>query len=162
MYTYTLAFIHLNHQVLMVNREKKPWKGCWNGLGGKIKPNETPIDSIIRELLEETGLHIQIEHIKDCGILTWNTFDAHGQGLHLFLIDGNNLNKLNTPISTEEGILDWKSLDWIIDPSNYGVAHNIRHFLPTMIHENQRYHYHCTFENDQLIQVTKEVMDHVS
>jgi 8-oxo-dGTP diphosphatase len=162
MYTYTLAFIHKNNQFLLVNREKKPWKGCWNGLGGKIQTNETPIEGIIRELFEETGLKIREEYIKDCGILTWNTFDAHGQGLHLFLIHGNTLAKIDTPLSTEEGILDWKHLDWIIDPNNYGVAHNIRFFLPTMLHENIRYHYHCIFENDTLIQVTKEVMDHVS
>ena len=162
MYAYTLAFIRHQNKILMVNREKKPWKGCWNGLGGKITLSESPVEGIIREISEETGLKIQPEHIKDCGTLTWNTFDANGQGLYLFFIDYQEKIPFSTPIATDEGILDWKSLDWIIDPTNLGVAHNIRYFLPLMIRENKRYHYHCTFENDRLISVTKEVMTDVS
>lgn len=162
MYTYTLAFITNHDQILMVNRKKKPWQGCWNGLGGKLTSGESPLQGILRELWEETGQMFKKEDVKDCGIMTWNTFDAHGQGLHLFLIDGNKYPKITTPLATDEGILDWKSLDWIIDPKNYGVAHNIRYFLPTMMNDQTRHHFHCTFENDVLISVTKEVMDHVS
>lgn len=156
MYTYTLGFVKNGNQILMVNREKKPWLGCWNGLGGKIMNNETPEACMIRELQEETGLVITDSHLKSCGTLTWNSFDAHGQGLYLFLIDGSNL-FLNTPLSTEEGILDWKAIDWIINPDNLGVAHNIKHFLPNMLQDNHRYHYHCTFQYDVLISVTKEL-----
>lgn len=162
MYTYTLAFIIDNNQILMVNRKKKPWQGCWNGLGGKLKSGESPIEGILRELWEETGMMFVSEDVKDCGIMTWNTFDAHGQGLHLFLIKGDSYPKMKTPLATDEGILDWKSLDWIIDPKNYGVAHNIRYFLPTMINESHRYHFHCTFDNDILLSVSKEVIDDVS
>ncbi len=162
MYTYTLAFITNHNQILMVNRKKKPWQGCWNGLGGKLTIGESPLQGILRELFEETGQQFQKEDVKDCGIMTWNTFDAHGQGLHLFLIHGDNYPKIKTPLATDEGILDWKSLDWIIDPKNYGVAHNIRYFLPVMMADQTRYHFHCTFENDVLVSVTKEVIVDVS
>ena len=30
--------------------------GKWNGVGGKLKPNETPKDGIRREIYEETGI----------------------------------------------------------------------------------------------------------
>lgn len=156
MYTYTLGFVKKENQVLMVNREKKPWLGCWNGLGGKIMKHETPEACMMRELQEETGLVISPRHLKFCGTLTWNSFDANGQGLYLFLIDGSDLS-LNTPVSTEEGILDWKAVDWIIHPDNLGVAHNIKHFLPNMLQDDHRYHYHCTFQYDVLISVTKEL-----
>lgn len=33
-------------------------EGKWNGPGGKLKPNETPIEGVIREIKEETGLTI--------------------------------------------------------------------------------------------------------
>ena len=33
-------------------------EGKWNGPGGKIKPNETPTEGVIREVREETGLNI--------------------------------------------------------------------------------------------------------
>lgn len=158
MYAYTLAFIKKGNHILMVNREKKPWKGCWNGLGGKLKQGEDGIQSVIRELYEETGYHIDESLIKDCGYLTWNSFDANGQGLYIYLIDGDKLNDLATPLQTSEGILDWKEVNWIIDPTNLGVAHNIPYFLPYVISSNDRYHYHCHFEGDRLISVTKEMI----
>lgn len=157
MYTYTLGFVKKGNQILMVNRKKKPWLGCWNGLGGKIIENETPEACMIRELDEEAGLIITLNHLKPCGTLTWNLFDASGQGLYLYLIDGSDLS-LNTPVSTEEGLLDWKEIDWIIHPDNLGVAHNIKYFLPNMIDDHQPYHYHCTFQDNVLLSVTKEQM----
>ncbi len=33
-------------------------EGKWNGPGGKLKPNETPLEGVIREVKEETGLTI--------------------------------------------------------------------------------------------------------
>lgn len=34
-------------------------EGKWNGPGGKLKPEETPTEGVIREIREETGLTIQ-------------------------------------------------------------------------------------------------------
>lgn len=158
MFTYTLGFIKYKNQILMINRKKKPWLGCWNGLGGKLKDHEDQLSSLKRELHEETGLTISDEEIKDCGYLTWNSFDANGQGLYIYLIELKHAVNIEVPKQTDEGILDWKDIDWIIDPSNLGVAHNIRFFLPTVLHEQNRYHYHCTFDGDRLISVTKELI----
>lgn len=155
MYTYTLGFIIKEKKVLMINRHKHPWKGCWNGLGGKIKPSETPIESLIRELHEEMGIQFKVDHIKDCGYLTWNSFDANGQGLYLFLVYMDEHQLVNTPMLTDEGILDWKDIDWIIDPHNLGVAYNIRYFLLDMLNESVRYHYHCIFDGDILTNVER-------
>ena len=58
MFTYTLGFIKYKNQILMINRKKKPWLGCWNGLGGKLKDHEDQKSSLKRELQEETGLII--------------------------------------------------------------------------------------------------------
>ena len=158
MYTYNLGFIKYQNQILMINRKKKPWLGCWNGLGGKLQKDEDPIASLKRELNEETGLIIHDDEIKDCGYLTWNSFDANGQGLYLYLIELKHPFELKGPLLTDEGILDWKEIDWIIDPANLGVAHNIRHFLPIMLSDETRYHYHCTFESDRLVLVEKEAI----
>ena len=44
----------------MVKRNKPPYKGCWNGIGGKIEENEneTEIQTTIRECYEETGIQL--------------------------------------------------------------------------------------------------------
>lgn len=156
MHKYTLGFIKRNDEILMVNREKSPWKGSWNGVGGKIDVNETALDCIIREIEEETNIVINKCQVKDKGTLTWNDFAALGNGLHLFLIDLPSDYEYHTPRQIGEGILDWKKIDWINDFENYGVAHNIPYFLPTVLNEGNRYHFHCTFVDRHLKSVSKE------
>ena len=34
-------------------------EGKWNGAGGKLEPGEDPVEGVIREVLEETGLRIR-------------------------------------------------------------------------------------------------------
>ncbi|MBU1094101.1 MAG: 8-oxo-dGTP diphosphatase [Firmicutes bacterium] len=159
MHIYTLGFIKRNDEILMVNREKSPWKGSWNGVGGKRDVNETALECIIREIDEETGIQVHLDQIKDKGDLTWNSFDALGNGLHIFLIELPSTYIYQTPKKVREGILDWKKIEWINDFENYGVAHNIPYFLPTVLNEADRYHYHCTFEDRYLKSVSKEKIE---
>ncbi len=49
MYKYTICFIKKGKKILLLNRNKKPNMGMWNGVGGKIEDNETPYEGIIRE-----------------------------------------------------------------------------------------------------------------
>lgn len=155
-YTYTLAFIVYQDQILLVNRKKKPWLGAWNGLGGKIKEDEHPLDSLIRELYEEMGHRFKKEDITYKGTLTWNSFDAHGQGLYLYVIRLDQPLDIKIPQVTDEGILDIKKVDWIMDPLNMGIAHNIPYVLPLILESSTCYHFHCIFQDKQLISVTKE------
>ena len=38
-------------------------EGKWNGPGGKIKPEETPLEGVIREVKEETTLTIALDGV---------------------------------------------------------------------------------------------------
>lgn len=43
--------------VLLIRKNRPDWQaGRLNGIGGKIEPGEAPIDAMIREFKEETGL----------------------------------------------------------------------------------------------------------
>lgn len=145
---FTLAFIRYQNEYLLINRFKQPWQGCWNGVGGKIESKETIFESIQREICEETGLKVALQHIQYKGKVSWSPSD--GSFLHLFLVDVET--RLETPIKTDEGILDWKSYDWIVDFDNLGVAHNIPYFLPHML-EHALSEYHCIFEGNRLTDV---------
>jgi 8-oxo-dGTP diphosphatase len=48
-------------KILLIERNKEPFKGCWALPGGFIKCMETSEDAAIREAKEETGLDIKIE-----------------------------------------------------------------------------------------------------
>ncbi|MCP3924893.1 MAG: NUDIX domain-containing protein [Desulfobacterales bacterium] len=53
------AFTEDKKQVLLVRKEKPPWqKGHLNGVGGKVKKGETPLEAMMREGHEETGLYL--------------------------------------------------------------------------------------------------------
>jgi len=55
-------------KILMCKREKEPYKGKFNLVGGKVEENETELESAYRELQEETGItkeEIELTHIMN-------------------------------------------------------------------------------------------------
>ncbi|MBP0724374.1 8-oxo-dGTP diphosphatase [Bacillus sp. RG28] len=156
MIKYTLAFIKRNNELLMLNRIKAPTMGIWNGVGGKIEKDELPIQSIQREIEEETGIKVKLEDIKEKGLVTWKDEKGTIGGMYLFLatIDANL--SYNTPLQTEEGILDWKKIEWVLSKENRGVGELIPIFLHKVIHENESFHYSTTYEGNFLKEVQIE------
>lgn len=113
--------------MLLLNREKLPWMGRWNGVGGKLDANETPLECITRETQEETGL--KVDSYVDRGVLTWHVDGEDRGGVHLFTADisKEQLLKYPTPIRfCHEGVLDWKHFDWVMHEENSGVVDNIK------------------------------------
>lgn len=151
MLRYTLALIRYDEQILMINREKSPWKGAWNGVGGKLERGETPAECVIREVREETG--IRILHPVYRGTVTWNPDEEQAQGMYVFVADIGLEGHLKTPKSTREGILDWKNEKWLLSENNYGVVPTLRYFMKDVL-DFERYRpadYHCTFDGDTII-----------
>jgi len=71
----TLCYVRKDGKTLMLHRIKKPGDvhaGKWNGLGGKLKPGETPEECVVREVREESGLLLRDPVLK--GILTFPEF----------------------------------------------------------------------------------------
>ena len=61
-----MCMIIRDNQVLVQNRTKNDWPGL-TFPGGKVEPNESIYESVIREVKEETGL--EVEHLSSCGII---------------------------------------------------------------------------------------------
>jgi ADP-ribose pyrophosphatase YjhB (NUDIX family) len=47
-------------KVLLVRRAKAPWAGAWSTPGGFSESGEHPIETVEREVLEETGLRVAV------------------------------------------------------------------------------------------------------
>lgn len=89
----------------MMQRVKKPgdmhW-GKWNGLGGKIKPGETPEECAIREVREESGLSIERPRLR--GFITFPAFDQFDDW-YVFVFTVESF--LGSLTESDEGRLQW-------------------------------------------------------
>ncbi|MES9738686.1 8-oxo-dGTP diphosphatase [Peribacillus frigoritolerans] len=109
MFKYTVCFVKKNNELLMLNREKAPIMGVWNGVGGKIEKGETPGMGAQREVFEETG--IEVDSFFSKGTVTWETPEGELDGIYVYLYIADEDLIYETPKKTREGILDWKSID---------------------------------------------------
>ncbi|MEH7253689.1 NUDIX domain-containing protein, partial [Neobacillus niacini] len=114
-------FLKKEDNVLMLLRAKEPNKGKWNGVGGKIEHDETPYESCIREVLEETGLLLKTQTFR--GMIALNGAEC----INVFA--SNNFE--GDLLSSDEGILEWKKLDWIL--SSKDVVPNIPFFIEDVL-----------------------------
>ncbi|MED3554097.1 hypothetical protein P4449_27320 [Cytobacillus praedii] len=74
----------------MLNREKPPIMGVWNGVGGKFEKGETSDEVHCEKCLRKQGL-------------------------------------------------EWKSIDWILNPNNLGIAEKVSQYLPVLLNKADNY-----------------------
>lgn len=85
MIEFTICFVKKDDHILLLNRDKPQWMGAWNGVGGKIEQNETPLACAIREIKEETG--ITVEDITYKGKITWTDGDINYGCMYAFIAE---------------------------------------------------------------------------
>ncbi len=158
MLKYNLCLIRRGNQILLLNREKPTWMGCWNGVGGKLEQGEQPRVAMLREIDEETG--IDAAELTFKGLITWSNIDGSNfGGMYLYLANFPENISYSTPRKTDEGILDWKGIDWILHSDNQGIAANIPPCLGKILYDNDCYNHHSYFEGNQFIEQRSSLVD---
>ncbi|MCQ6559295.1 NUDIX hydrolase [Paenibacillus mendelii] len=157
MITYTICFIRQGNHVLLLNRESPSWMGCWNGVGGKIERDETPRQSMIREIVEETLLSETEYQLNYRGLVSWTVDHQQFGGMVLYSADISEDAHYSTPVKTVEGILDWKSMDWVMHPKNQGLATSIP-LIMNYLNEEAPYHHHCSYLEGKLADTSSEAI----
>lgn len=148
---YTLAFLLKDQKVLMIWRNKEPWSGYWNGLGGKLEPNEISEESVIREVLEEAEIDIKKSKIQYKGVFSWTSPLVQNKlGMHVFIVKlPKNFKTWTVAKNTKEGILSWLDLDTVLSNKNNDIALNVPHFLKPMLETNQEKEYYFIFKSNE-------------
>lgn len=61
---------------------------------------------------------------------------------------------MDTPLSTTEGLLEWKEIDWILNKDNRGVVSNLPKYLPIVLTEENKLEHIFTYDNGNIITYT--------
>ena len=94
-----LCMIYRGEELLLQNRVKTNWRGyCFPG--GHVEPGESIVDSVIREMKEETGL--TVERLRLCGI---KQFPIDGGRYLVFFFKTDAFTGDLT--ASEEGKVEW-------------------------------------------------------
>ena len=118
-----LVFNKEKDKILMCKREKNPYKGLYNLVGGKLEEGENELDGAYRELEEETGItssDISLKHVMN--------FDYKLLDMELEIFAGR-LNK-DKELIEEVNKLYWLDADEnFFDMNKFAGEGNIGHML---------------------------------
>lgn len=122
-------------QVLLIHRNTRPddqHLGKYNGLGGKLEPNEDVVFGMKREIREEAA--IECEDLVLRGTISWPGFGPQGEDWlgFIFRIDAFS----GTPLTeNEEGTLHWIPVAQVLD---LPLWEGDRYFLPLVFNDDPR------------------------
>ncbi len=122
-------------QVLMIHRNARPndiHLGKYNGLGGKMEPEEDVLACMRREIREEAG--IECDALRLRGTISWPGFGKQGEDwlAFVFVISAWS----GTPLtSNPEGTLEWVDVDRLLE---LPLWEGDKHFLPLVFDEDPR------------------------
>ncbi len=108
----TLCYLIRDNKCLMLHRTKKNNdinSGKYIGVGGHVEEGESPVDCIVREVLEETGL--TLNSVRARGFISFIMGDET-EYAHLFTSDdfSGELKEV-----CDEGELEWVACDKVMD-----------------------------------------------
>lgn len=154
MYTPILATLGYvvspdRERVLMMRRDKRPDDlhfGKYNGLGGKVRPDEDVVTAMRREITEESGLIADELTLR--GTISWTGFGRGGEDWFgfLFRIDAWHG---EAHAGNGEGTLEWVP---IADLDRLPMWPSDHHFLPMIFDDDPRtFHGHMPFADGRAL-----------
>jgi 8-oxo-dGTP diphosphatase len=121
--------------VLLIHRNRRPDDphfGKYNGLGGKLAPDEDVVSGLRREVREEAGL--ECDELLLRGTVSWPGFGQHGEDWFGFIFrverwSGQPL------LENAEGALSWQEIDRLLE---LPLWEGDRYFLPLVFARTPR------------------------
>ena len=126
------------------SREDDDHYGKYNGLGGKMEPDEDVVTCMKREIHEEAGIEVVSLSLR--GTVNWTGFGPNGENWlgFVFRIDSFR----GDPVaSNPEGDLAWHPTDRIME---LPMWEGDRHFLPMVFDDDERvFHGYMPYADQQ-------------
>lgn len=72
-------------RLLLIQRGRPPAQGMWSLPGGRVEPGESPIDAVVREVREETGLTVHV--IREVGTVVRDATGGDRYVIDDFLVE---------------------------------------------------------------------------
>lgn len=134
-----LVYVRHRDEVLMVHRNAadRPGDyhaGRWNGLGGKLEPDESPLEAARREVREESGLDLPEDVFTALGSVTFPNFKAHKNedwNVWVFVARASDTHRA-APVRGPEGDLHWVPAAELL---GLNLWPGDRHFVPLVLEE---------------------------
>lgn len=116
---YVLGFMfdQKSYGVLLIQKQKPAWqKGKFNGIGGKIEPNENSLQAMRREFKEETGVdQFYWQHVCDMGGDDWECVVYTCKSDTIHDAETMEIEKVNyIPLDELKSYDVISNLDWLI------------------------------------------------
>ena len=133
----TVCLIMNEKRVLLIKKSAELFGGGkWNGLGGKMHPDESPEQACVREVFEESGL--RVNNLKNHGLLKFWFGDKSEPDWIVYVFSTNSFEgRLR---EGGEGILRWIEFSEI---PYQEMWEDDRHWLPSLLEGKTFYGEFC-------------------
>ena len=138
-----LCMIYDDNRIILQNRQKEDWRG-YTFPGGHVEPNESFVDSVIREMKEETGLTIKAPRL--CGV---KQFPLEGGRYIVFLFETDQFE--GTVVDSDEGKMHWVKVSEL---SNVNLVNDFAELIEVMLNDSLT-EFQYVVKNDEWIVVKK-------
>lgn len=156
----TLGYVFSSdrQKVLMIHRNARQGDahfGKYNGLGGKLEPDEDVVSGLCREIQEEAG--IGCERVELAGTISWPGFGKNGEDWFGFIF--RIMQYKGIPYdSNPEGSLEWIEVERV---SELPLWEGDRFFLPLIFDLTiPQFHGVMPYENGKPISWSFQTLSH--
>ncbi|MBV6654476.1 MAG: NUDIX domain-containing protein [Mameliella sp.] len=107
----TMIVLKHEDEFLLLKRNKMPNAGMYVPVGGKVDPYERPIDTAIRETMEEAQIELTADRLRYGGVLTETAPTNYNWLCFIFIADIERV----PPPPCNEGTLEWIPRSGLLD-----------------------------------------------
>lgn len=145
----TQIYLEKDNKYLMLLRNKKEHdinEGKWIGVGGHMEKGETPLECVIREVKEETGLTLNSALLRAKIYFTSDDYDE-------LIYQYTSSDFSGEVIECNEGVLKWVPIKDVLSLPTW---EGDKYFLEPIINNEDYFEISLVYKNNKLVAVERK------